>query len=112
MLVVTTEFLVGWQIVRVCGEVFGSSVRPPAIGPDDAVVTALVDARTDAVARMVEHARVKDGNAVVGFRFESSALAGERTEVCAYGTAVVAVPVDDGARHTAAGLGYRLGGQW
>jgi hypothetical protein len=55
---------------------------------------------------MVDHARAKGGNAVVGFRFESTALAGDRTEVCAYGTAVVAVPMDDGARETAARLGY------
>jgi hypothetical protein len=28
------------------------------------------------------------------------------TELCAYGTAVVAVPLDDAARQTAAELGY------
>jgi hypothetical protein len=43
---------------------------------------------------------------VVGFRFDTSELGETWSEICAYGTAVVAVPVDDGARQTAMELGY------
>ncbi len=56
---------------------------------------------------MLEHARVKGGNAVVGMRLDSAALGDGRVELCAYGTAVVAAPVDDGARQTATSLGLR-----
>jgi hypothetical protein len=39
-------------------------------------------------------------------RFDTSDMADTWTELCAYGTAVVAVPIDEGARQTAAELGY------
>jgi hypothetical protein len=39
-------------------------------------------------------------------RFDTSELGDVWTELCAYGTAVVAVPMDEGARQTAAALGY------
>jgi hypothetical protein len=58
------------------------------------------------MARMLEHARQKGGNAVIGMRFDTSEMGDVWTELCAYGTAVVAVPVDEAARQTAAALGY------
>jgi hypothetical protein len=39
-------------------------------------------------------------------RFDTSEMGDVWTELCAYGTAVVAVPVTDAARHTAQLLGY------
>jgi hypothetical protein len=39
-------------------------------------------------------------------RFDTSEMGDTWTEICAYGTAVVAVPVTDAARETAARLGY------
>ena len=39
-------------------------------------------------------------------RFDTTELGDVWTEICAYGTAVQAVPVTDGARYTASQLGY------
>jgi hypothetical protein len=39
-------------------------------------------------------------------RVDTSEMGDVWTELCAYGTAVVAVPVDDAARQTAMALGY------
>ena len=57
---------------------------------------------------MLEQARAKGGNAVIGMRFDTSEMGDVWTELCAYGTAVVAVPVDEGAQQTATRLGYGL----
>ena len=100
MLVVTTNEIHGWDLQRVCGEVYGIHVRA-ANDPSNPA-----DGRAAAVARMLEFARVKGGNAVIGMRLDSAAMGDGRVELCAYGTAVVAAPVDDGARQTATALGY------
>jgi uncharacterized protein YbjQ (UPF0145 family) len=100
MLVVTTNDIHGWDLQRVCGEVYGVHVRA---GNDP---SNPADARTAAIARMLEHARVKGGNAVIGLRLDSAPSGDGRIEISAYGTAVVAAPVDEGARQTATSLGY------
>jgi hypothetical protein len=65
-----------------------------------------MDSRNEVMGRMLEHARQKGGNAVIGMRFDTSEMGDVWTELCAYGTAVVAIPVDEGAKQTAAALGY------
>jgi uncharacterized protein YbjQ (UPF0145 family) len=105
MLVVTTDEIHGWEVQRVCGEVFGVTLRSRAVQGSEGE-KALTESRTDVIARMLEHARTKGGNAVVGLRFDTSDLSPDASELCAYGTAVVAVPVDEGARQTATSLGY------
>ena len=105
MLVVTTDQITGWEVQRVCGEVFGVALRAhPAEGGDGD--GGLTEARNDVISKMLEQTRTKGGNAVVGLRFDSSGLGADGSELCAYGTAVVAVPVDEGARQTATALGY------
>jgi uncharacterized protein YbjQ (UPF0145 family) len=105
MLVVTTDQITGWEVQRVCGEVFGVALRAhPAQGADGD--SGLTEARNDVISKMLEQTRTKGGNAVVGLRFDSSGLGADGSELCAYGTAVVAVPVDEGARQTATALGY------
>jgi uncharacterized protein YbjQ (UPF0145 family) len=119
MLVTTTFEIPGWEIQRVCGEVFGLTVRSRNVfsqmgagfksmfgGELQGMTKNLVDSRNEAMGRMLEAARAKGGNAVVGFRFDTSELGETWSEICAYGTAVVAVPMDDGARQTAQLLGY------
>ena len=119
MLVTTTFELSGWEIQRVCGEVFGLTVRSRNVfsqmgagfksmfgGELQGMTKNLTDSRNEAMMRMLEAARAKGGNAVVGFRFDTSELGETWSEICAYGTAVVAVPIDDGARQTAMELGY------
>ena len=119
MLVVTTNDIPGWEIQRVCGEVFGLTVRSRNMfsqmgagfksmfgGELQGMTKNLADSRNEVMGRMLEHARSKGGNAVICMRFDTSEMGDVWTELCAYGTAVVAVPVDEGAKATAAALGY------
>ena len=119
MLVVTTNDIPGWEIQRVCGEVFGLTVRSRNAfsqigaglkslmgGELRGMTENLVNSRNEVMGRMLEAARARGGNAVICMRFDTSEMGDVWTEICAYGTAVVAVPVTDAARETAADLGY------
>ena len=119
MLVTTTNEIPGWQIQRVIGEVFGLTVRSRNAfsqmgaglksmfgGELQGMTKNLTESRNEVMNRMLEAARARGGNAVICMRFDTSDMADTWTELCAYGTAVVAVPIDNGARQTAAELGY------
>jgi len=119
MLVTTTNEIPGWQIQRVIGEVFGLTVRLRNAfsqmgaglksifgGELQGMTKNLAESRNEVMNRMLEAARARGGNAVICMRFDTSDMADTWTELCAYGTAVVAVPIDEGARQTAAELGY------
>ncbi len=102
MLIVTTENIVGKEIKEVIGYVKGSTVRSKHIGKD---ITAglktlvggevsgynemLIEARQIAVERMVEDAKSKGANAIVGFRIMSSTVVQGSAEMVAYGTGVI-----------------------
>lgn len=124
MLAVTTNDIIGWEVQRVCGEVFGLTVRSRNAfsqagagfksmlgGELKGMTKSLVDSRNEVMNRMFEEARLRGGNAVIGMRFDTSEMGPNWTEICAYGTAVVAVPVSAAARQTAAALGYGQPGQ-
>jgi uncharacterized protein YbjQ (UPF0145 family) len=119
MLVVTTNDISGWEIQRVCGEVFGLTVRSRNAfsqlgaglksmfgGELQGMTKNLAESRNEVMGRMLEQARAKGGNAVIGMRFDTSEMGDVWTELCAYGTAVVAIPVSEGAKQTAAAMGY------
>ena len=119
VLVVTSNDIPGWEIQRVCGEVFGLTVRSrnafaqfgagfkSMFGGELAGMTKnLAESRNEAMGRLITEARNKGGNAIVAMRFDTTELGDVWTEICAYGTAVLAVPVSDGARYTASQLGY------
>ena len=119
MMVVTTNEIPGWEIQRVCGEVFGLTVRSRNAfsqlgaglksmfgGELQGMTRNLIESRNEVMGRMLEAARQKGGNAVIGMRFDTSEMADTWTELCAYGTAVVAVPVSDAAKETARAMGY------
>lgn len=121
MLVVTTNDIPGWEIQDVKGEVFGLTVRSrnafsqmgagfkSLVGGELKGMTAnLVESRNEVMGRMLEEARARGGNAVVAMRFDTSEMGDTWTEICAYGTAVVAVPVTEAAQETARQLGYQL----
>jgi uncharacterized protein YbjQ (UPF0145 family) len=121
MLVTTTNDLPGWQIQRVCGEVFGLTVRSRNAfsqmgagiksmfgGELQGMTKNLAASRNEAMGRLLDAAREKGGNAVVCMRFDTTELGETWTEICAYGTAVVAAPMDEGARLTAQQLGYGM----
>jgi uncharacterized protein YbjQ (UPF0145 family) len=119
MMVVTTNEIPGWEIQRVCGEVFGLTVRSRNAfsqigagfksmfgGELQGMTKNLSDSRNEVMGRMLEHARQKGGNAVIGMRFDTSEMGDTWTELCAYGTAVVAIPVTEAAKQTAQAMGY------
>ena len=120
MLVVTTNDIPGWEIQRVCGEVFGLTVRSRNAfsqmgagfksmfgGELQGMTKNLSDSRNEVMGRMLEAARAKGGNAVIGMRFDTSEMGDTWTELCAYGTAVVAVPVDRRGQGDGRGAGLR-----
>jgi uncharacterized protein YbjQ (UPF0145 family) len=121
MLVVTTNDLPGWEIRQTLGEVFGLTVRSrnafsqmgagfkSMVGGElKGMTTNLTNSRNEVMGRMLEEARTRGGNAVVAMRFDTSEMGTNWTEICAYGTAVVAVPITDAAKETARKLGYTI----
>lgn len=102
MLVVTTNDLPGYRIVRHLGLVRGISVRSRSVvgnlgasiqiffGGNISVYTKLAElARQEAYDLLVEHAHQAGANAIIGFRYDANEIAAAVTEVLAYGTAVV-----------------------
>jgi len=102
MLVVTTDAIPGCVIRRVLGEVHGVTARPRnpyAEGVKDLdgamdphMPEKLGQSRDEAVAIMSRQAYRRGANAVVGMRFDHRDVGTNWTEICAYGTAVLAVP--------------------
>jgi uncharacterized protein YbjQ (UPF0145 family) len=101
MLITTANDLPGYEITETMGEVFGLTVRSRNIGSQigagfksivggelKGMTKALVDSRMQVIERMVEEAEAKGADAVVAFRFDTSEMGGNWTEICAYGTAV------------------------
>jgi len=101
MILVTTETIPGRQIDKALGLVRGNTVRAKHLGRD--IVAALrglvggeineysemmVEARNEAVNRMVEQAEKLNADAIVGIRLVTSQVATGAAELLAYGTAV------------------------
>jgi uncharacterized protein YbjQ (UPF0145 family) len=121
MLVVTTFDIPGWEIRRVYGEVFGLTVRSrnafsqfgaglkSIVGGElKGMTTNLINSRNEVMGRMIDEARNQGANAVVGMRFDTSEMGDTWTELCAYGTAVQAVPVSEEAKEVAREMGYQV----
>jgi uncharacterized protein YbjQ (UPF0145 family) len=102
VLVVTLSDLPGYHIRTILGEVVGVTARPQNKFTEgvrsldgslsDAGEQYLVAGRREAVERMVYHARQQGANAVLAMRFDHRVISSLWVEICAYGTAVVAVP--------------------
>lgn len=106
---VTTTFdIEGYRVKEYKGVVRGIIVRAPTImqglrGVLKSVIGGFIGAYTDmceqarqqAYDLMLQHAQQLGANAVVGLRYDSSALVGTEsaTEVLCYGTAVVIEPL-------------------
>jgi uncharacterized protein YbjQ (UPF0145 family) len=103
MLIVTMNDLPGYEIEEVYGEVFGLTVRSRNVGAQigasfkslvggelKGMTKMLADGRQHATQRLIEEAEAKGANAVVAFRYDTSELGSTWTEICAYGTAVLA----------------------
>jgi uncharacterized protein YbjQ (UPF0145 family) len=101
MLISTMNDLPGYEITEVLGEVFGLTVRSRNFGSQigaafkaiaggelRGMTKNLATSRQEVIDRLVQETEAKGGNAVVAMRFDTSEMAGNWTEICAYGTAV------------------------
>jgi uncharacterized protein YbjQ (UPF0145 family) len=105
MLVVTTNDLPGYRVVKHLGIVRGITVRSRSVignigaavqiffGGNITLYTKLAEeTRSEAYDQLVEHARDMGANAVLAMRYDANEIASAVTEVLAYGTAVVVEP--------------------
>ena len=101
MLISTMNDLPGYEIEEVLGEVFGLTVRSRNVGSQigasfkslvggelKGMTKMLAEGREHAQERVVAEAEGKGANAIIAFRFDTSELGTNWTEICAYGTAV------------------------
>ncbi|MGO4683846.1 YbjQ family protein [Hyphomicrobium sp. 2TAF46] len=108
MLVVTTNDIPGFRIVRHLGLVRGLTVRSRSVvgnigaaiqiffGGNISVYTRLAEhTRQEAFDLLVEHAQSMGANAVIAMRYDANEIAAAVTEVLAYGSAVVIEPIAD-----------------
>lgn len=107
ILVSTTHEIAGYKIVQYLGLAFGATVRSRGMGGDcmagcqsscGGEVTAFtemaIEARNQAMHRMLEDAKRNGANAVVGLKFDSDQIGqGGNNSTVAYGTAVVVEPI-------------------
>lgn len=102
MLIVTTDEVVGKNIIKILGLAQGSTVQSKHIGRDigaglktivggeiKGYSELMVEARTIAMKRMIKEAEKMGANAIVGMRYQTSQVMNAASEVIAYGTAVV-----------------------
>jgi uncharacterized protein YbjQ (UPF0145 family) len=105
VLITTMNDIPGMRIQRVIGEVFGLTVRSRNVGSQigaslkslvggelRGMTDLLAQGRNQAIERLTAETARVGGNAIVAMRFDTSELGGVWTEICAYGTAVVASP--------------------
>ena len=105
MLVVTTNDLPGYRIVRVLGLARGLSVRSRSIvgnvgatfqilkGGNISIYTKLAETcRQEAFDLLVAQAKDMGANGIIAMRYDANEIASAVTEVLAYGTAVVIEP--------------------
>jgi uncharacterized protein YbjQ (UPF0145 family) len=102
MIVVTTNEMHGYRVVKQLGLVRGLSVRSRSIvgnigaaiqivfGGNISVYTKLADeARAEALHLLEQNAAAMGANAVLAMRYDANEMASAVTEVLAYGSAVV-----------------------
>jgi uncharacterized protein YbjQ (UPF0145 family) len=105
MLVVTTNDLPGFKVVKHLGMVRGLSVRSRSVignigasiqilfGGNITLYTRLAElARQEAYDELVKQAHGAGANAILAMRYDANEMASAVTEVLAYGTAVVVEP--------------------
>lgn len=109
MLIVTSNDIPGYRIEAVLGEVMGMTVRSANIGANFVAglrslgggevseYTKLVyESRQQVMQRMWQDAVGRGANAIIAMRFDTGDIAQSFSEVCAYGTAVIAEPIPAG----------------
>ena len=105
MIVVNTESLPGYQVREVKGLVQGNTIRAKNVGRDimaafknvvggelKGYTEMMVEARQQAMDRMVDQAEELGANAVLNIRYSTAAVTQGAAELLAYGTAVLVDP--------------------
>jgi uncharacterized protein YbjQ (UPF0145 family) len=106
MLISTMNDVPGYKITSVLGEVFGLTVRSRNLGAQfgsafksiaggelRGMTKNLQASREEVIERLTAEAEARGANCVLAMRFDTSAMGGNWTEICAYGTAVVLEPL-------------------
>ena len=101
MIITTTDFIPGREIVEVIDIARGSTVRARNVGRDifaglknlvggeiDEYTRLMADAREHAIDRMIADAEGLGADAIINVRFMTSAVIQGASEILAYGTAV------------------------
>src|SRR3984885_7589030 len=101
IIVTTGNDVAGYRIAEYLGIVRGIVVRSPSIaqgflgglkqivgGNIESYATVCEAAREEAYKRMVQHAKEKGADAIIGMRYDATEFTESVTEVLAYGTAV------------------------
>ena len=104
----TTEFIYGKQIIQHLGLVRGTTIRARHLGHDImATLRGLVggeiheytklmaESREQVLDRIMQDARELGGNAIVGLHFSTSQIAKGAAELVVYGTAVLVEDAED-----------------
>ena len=107
MIVVTTNDLTGYRVVKQLGMVRGLTVRSRSVvgnlgaaiqiffGGNITVYTKLAEqTRQEAFDLLIQNAEAKGANAILAMRYDANEIAAAVTEVLAYGTAVVVEKVE------------------
>ncbi len=107
MIITNIESVPGMKIKANCGLVSGSTVRAKDAIKDfgaglknfvggelKSYTELLIEARKEAVNRMIEQAKKLKANAIINVRFATSAITAGAAEVYAYGTAVEVVKIE------------------
>jgi uncharacterized protein YbjQ (UPF0145 family) len=105
MIVVTTNDLPGYRVVKHLGVVRGLTVRSRSVvgnlgaaiqiffGGNISVYTKLAEeTRREAFDILIRNAESMGANAILAMRYDANEIASAVTEVLAYGTAVVVEP--------------------
>jgi len=106
MIVVTTNDLTGYRVVKHFGVVRGITVRSRSVigniggaiqsvfgGKLSVYVNLAESARQEAYDLLVQHAQEMGANAIIAMRYDANEIMEGITEVLAYGTAVEVQPV-------------------
>lgn len=101
MIIVTTDYIPGKEILETSGIARGSTVRARNIGRDivaglknivggevSEYTKLMADAREEALQRMTIDAQKLGADAVINVRFMTSSVMAGASEILAYGTAV------------------------
>jgi len=101
MLIVTTDFIPGREIIEVLDVARGSTVRSRNIGRDifaglkniiggeiSEYTKLMADAREHAIERMIADGESLGADAIINVRFTTSMVMQGTSEILAYGTAV------------------------